>query len=181
MLTLNRHDHRWLRLHRYQAGVEEGWIESCMQCHGQWPRRESRLRRTYPTETSLRCYRSNRFARPNTFLPAYGAARFGSPFRMEHSSERARDSKDLCFRVLFHSTDGPRRLPKMSNHDSGVHQGWRYRRGRSRWCCALDVRNSSLALDGSSMSERDQCSPSFRRCLSGIVEHGLCSKPIESP
>src|SRR5713226_2065199 len=69
-----------------------------LRCLAWWPRRECRLGQTCPIGTSLRCYSSNRFAHPRTFLPPYDATRFRSPFRMPHFSERFRDSKDRCIR-----------------------------------------------------------------------------------
>src|SRR5260370_70041 len=84
----------WLPLR--QPAAEERWTERCMRCRGSWPRRECHLGQTRPIETSLRCYSSNRFALPRTFLPPYDAARFRSPFRMLHFSERFPDSKDRC-------------------------------------------------------------------------------------
>jgi len=71
---------RWLCLPLRQPAAEERWTERCMRCRGSWPRRECHLGQTRPIETSLRCYSSNRFALPRTFLPPYDAASFSEPF-----------------------------------------------------------------------------------------------------
>src|SRR6266481_5896112 len=91
--TPNLRGCRSLCLPLRQPAAEERWTERCMRCRGSWPRRECHLGQTRPIETSLRCYSSNRFALPRTFLPPYDAARFRSPFRMLHFSERFPDSK----------------------------------------------------------------------------------------